>query len=222
MQKTIAIIPARGGSKRLPGKNIKMLGELPLIAHSIHYAQQYGDIIDQIYVSTDSTEIKTISEQYGALTIDRPAAISGDQEPTITTLQHALSVLPETVAHIILLQPTNPLRPENLLPDAFHKYIEGAHDSLLSVTRNQEKFGKLVNGQFVPYNYTLGQRSQDLEPLYAENGLLYISHASLIKKGILIGERHTTIEVDHAFAKADIDTLQDFEYASYLLNHHKK
>lgn len=220
--KTIAIIPARGGSKRLPGKNIKMLGALPLIAHSIQYAQRHSDIIDQIYVSTDSLEIKTTSEQYGALVIDRPAAISGDQEPTITTLQHVLSVLPQTIENVILLQPTNPLRPEGLLPEAFAKYTKGDHDSLLTVTRNLEKLGKLINNQFIPYNYTLGQRSQDLEPLYSENGLLYITRASLIKKGILIGPRHTTQIVDHAFAKADIDTLQDFEYTSYLLNQHKK
>ncbi len=222
MIKTVAIIPARGGSKRLPGKNIKMLGELPLIAHSIQYAQRHNNIIDQVYVTTDSPEIKAISEQYGALTIDRPTEISGDHEPTITALQHTLSMLPETVEHIILLQPTNPLRPEGLLPEALKKYTEGAHDSLVSITRNQEKFGKLTNGKFIPYNYTLGQRSQDLEPLYAENGLLYISHTSLIKKGILIGENHTTIVIDHAFAKADIDTLQDFEYVEYLLKHHKK
>lgn len=222
MIKTIAIIPARGGSKRLLGKNIKKLGDIPLIAHSIQYAQRHNDIINKIYVTTDSPEIKAISEQYGALTIDRPAAISGDQEPTITALQHTLSVLPETVEHIILLQATNPLRPEKLLSEAYKKYIEGAYDSLMSITRNQEKFGKLINGKFIPYNYALGQRSQDLEPLYAENGLLYISHANLIKKGTLIGDNHTTVEVDHAFAKADIDTLQDFEYAAYLLKHYKE
>ena len=220
MTKTIAIIPARGGSKRLPGKNIKALGELPLIAHSIRYAQQHNDIIDRIYVSTDSPDIREISEQYGAIVIDRPAAISGDHEPTITALQHALSTLPETVEHIILLQATNPLRPEKLLPEAYKKYIDGSYDSLMSITRNQEKFGKLVNGKFTPYNYALGQRSQDLEPLYVENGLLYISHVNLIKKGILIGDNHTTIAVDHAFAKADIDTIQDFEYAEYLLKHY--
>lgn len=222
MTKTIAIIPARGGSKRLPGKNIKALGGLPLIAHSIRYAQQHSDLIDQIYVTTDSPEIKAISEDNGALVIDRPVVISGDHEPTITALQHALTVLPETIEHIILLQATNPLRPETLLPEAYKKYKEGTHDSLMSITRNQEKLGKLSNGKFIPYNYTLGQRSQDLEPLYAENGLLYISHVSLIKKGILIGDNHTTIAVDHAFAKADIDTLQDFEYAEYLLKQHTK
>ncbi len=221
MIKTIAIIPARGGSKRLPGKNVKLLDEQPLIVHSIKYAQTFKGI-DEVFVSTDDLQIKKISLAAGAQVIDRPKKLSGDHELTVTVLKNVLDQLPYEVEDIVLLQPTNPLRPKNLLQDAFGKYIEGNFDSLITITENREKLGKIKNGKFVPYNYTLGQRSQDMEPLYVENGLLYISKAYLLNKCILIGENHTTFEVNHAFAKVDIDTLEDFEYAEYLLKSHKK
>jgi N-acylneuraminate cytidylyltransferase len=80
-----------------------------------------------------------------------------------------------------LLQPTNPLRPENLLREAYQVYDENCYDSLFTVTRNNQKFGKIKNNKFVPFNYEIGQRSQDLEPIFFENGLLYITNSKSIK-----------------------------------------
>jgi CMP-N-acetylneuraminic acid synthetase len=214
--KNIAIIPARGGSKRLPNKNILSLGGIPLLVHSINYALANKDIIDAVFVSTDDALIKEIALKYGAQVIDRPSSISGDLEPTITTLQHALSVLNTTVEHVFLLQPTNPLRPENLLIDCFEKYLSNNCDSLFSVSSNHHKLGKIVANKFIPFNYQIGQRSQDLEPLYFENGLLYISKASSILKGTLITENSFPYLVDHVFSKVDIDTKEDLDYAEYL------
>ncbi len=109
--KNIAIIPARGGSKRLPNKNCLLLGEIPLLVHSIQYAQANSAIIDQIYVTTDDAEIKNIALQYGAQVIDRPSSISGDFEPTISSLQHALSAIDSDIDNIILLlNLNNPIR----------------------------------------------------------------------------------------------------------------
>ena len=213
--KTIAIIPARGGSKRLPGKNIKPLGELPLIAHSIRYAQKQN-VIDEVYVSTDDEAIKKVALEYGAKVVDRPSAISGDLEPTASALKHVLQSIEDNVDNVILLQPTNPLRPENLLNEAFEIFSKNSHDSLFTVTRNHQKFGKIVNNQFVPFNYEVGQRSQDLEPLYFENGLLYITKASLILQDIIISNEAFPLIVNHPFANVDIDTQEDFDYALYL------
>ncbi|MFC4817354.1 MULTISPECIES: cytidylyltransferase domain-containing protein [unclassified Flavobacterium] len=216
--KTIAIIPARGGSKRLPGKNIKLLGDLPLIAHSIRYAQNQS-CIDEVYVSTDDEAIKKVAVEYGAKVVDRPSAISGDLEPTVSALKHVLQSSEdnvENVENVILLQPTNPLRPENLLNEAFELFNKNNHDSLFTVTRNHQKFGRIVNDQFVPFNYEVGQRSQDLEPLYFENGLLYITKASLIIQDIIISNEAFPLLVNHPFAIVDIDTQEDFDYALYL------
>lgn len=214
--KTIAIIPARGGSKRLPEKNIKLLDGLPLIAHSILFAKANSDIINEIYVSTDDEKIKEIAIQYGAKVIDRPVELCGDLEPTISALKHALQNI-EPVENVILLQATNPFRPANLLKKAFEIFQNNNCDSLFTVTRNHQKFGKIINDKFSPFNYKIGQRSQDLEPLYFENGLLYISKAKLILENIIISENAFPFQINHPFATVDIDTEEDFDWATFLL-----
>ena len=107
--KTIVIIPARGGSKRLPQKNIRLLGQIPLLAHSILYAQANSDIVDEIYVSTDDEQIKHVALQFGAKIINRPQSLSGDLEPTVSALKNVLEQIDDEVENVILLQATNPL-----------------------------------------------------------------------------------------------------------------
>jgi N-acylneuraminate cytidylyltransferase len=219
--KTIAIIPARGGSKRIPEKNIRLFGDLPLLAHSIQYALANSEIIDELYVSTDDESIKRIALSYGAKVIDRPEALSGDLEPTVSAMRHVLESLEENVENVILLQPTNPLRPDNLLKESFEIYQKENCDSLFTVTRNHQKFGKIKENKFHPFNYSIGQRSQDLEPLFFENGLLYITKASLILEDIIISKDAFPLEVNHIFANIDIDTPEDLDYAEYLYQRHK-
>ncbi|MDX6182234.1 acylneuraminate cytidylyltransferase family protein [Flavobacterium sp. Fl-77] len=219
--KTIAIIPARGGSKRLPQKNIKLLGGLPLLAHSILFAQANSEIIDEIYVSTDDAAIKKIALEMGVKVMDRPKALSGDLEPTVTALKNVLEQI-DDVENVVLLQPTNPLRSENLLREAFDHYLEKKCDSLFTVSQNHQKFGKIEDKKFVPFNYKVGQRSQDLEPLFYENGLLYICKAKLILEDKIISENAFPFVIDTIFAKIDIDTQEDFDYAEYVFDKHIK
>jgi len=216
--KNIAIIPARGGSKRLPKKNIIPLNGKPLIQYSIEFALNNKDILDTIIVSTDSREIKSIASQSGIEIIDRPEHFSTDTTPTVAVLKHALNYLPETYNNVFLLQPTNPLRPQNLLIDAYNTFLKTDVDSLMTVTRNHQKFGKIINDRFNPFNYKMGQRSQDLEPLYVENGLLYITTADLILKGEILGERNYPFIVNHSYASVDIDSQLDLDWASFLMN----
>lgn len=220
--KNIAIIPARGGSKRLPNKNILLLDGIPLIAHSIIYAQKNEAIVDAVFVSTDDEKIKEIAIKFGAKVIDRPKELSGDFEPTVSALKHCLEVINDKeIENVILLQPTNPLRPENLLHEAFEIYADKNCDSLFTVSRNHQKFGKIINNEFIPFNYKVGQRSQDLEPTYFENGLLYISKAKAILEDTIITKNAFPFEIDNAFSKVDIDTQEDFDYAEYILNKSK-
>ena len=214
--KTIAIIPARGGSKRLPQKNVRLFDNIPLLAHSILYAKQNSQIIDEIYVSTNDEEIKQIALRYGVKVIDRPEFLWGDLEPTVSALKHVLQSIEEDVENVILLQTTNPLRPENLLKEAFDLYQKGNSNSLFTVSRSHQKFGKIKENKFIPFNYEIGQRSQDLEPLFFENGLLYIAKTKLILNDIIISEDAFPFEVNHIFANVDIDTQEEFEYAEYL------
>lgn len=214
---TIAIIPARGGSKRLPGKNIKLLGEIPLIAHSIVYAQKHSFIQD-VYVSTDDEGIKKIALEFGAKVIDRPENLSGDHEPTVSALKHVLETIKEKVENVVLLQVTNPLRPDKLLENAFTIFQEKKCDSLFTISRDEHKLGKIQENTFIPFNYTIGQRSQDLEPLFYENGLLYICKAEVILNDEIITANAYPFQVNHPFANVDIDSQDDFEYAEYLYN----
>jgi len=220
--KTIAIIPARSGSKRIPNKNIIDFGNLPLIVHSINYAKKNSDIIDDVYVSTDSKIIGDIALKHNAKVIDRPKAISGDLEPTISVLKHALTCINDSIDTVVLLQATNPLRPQALLKDAYKAYTANDLNSLFTVSRDHKKLGKIKNDRFSPFNYKFGQRSQDLEPLYYENGLLYITKATLIKKDIIFNETSYPYIVNHKFAEVDIDTLDDLEYAQYILNNYNE
>ncbi|WP_405199453.1 cytidylyltransferase domain-containing protein [Christiangramia sp. LLG6405-1] len=213
----IAIIPARAGSKRLPGKNKLLLGGIPLVVHSIRYAKLYCNLIDKIVVSTDDADIKAIALSEGVEVIDRPLEIAGDEATTLSALQHVLENIKEEIDNVFLLQPTNPLRPGNLLRNAFKEFSKGKYESLMTVSKSYQKFGKIDNNQFVPFNYKMGQRSQDLEPLYFENGLLYIIKASLIEQDKLLGENNFPFIVDHLFSKVDIDEKEDFEYAEFLL-----
>jgi CMP-N-acetylneuraminic acid synthetase len=219
--KNIAIIPARGGSKRLPNKNILLFDGLPLLAHSILYAKDNHSIIDEVYVTTDSPEIKRIALEFGAKVIDRPESISGDFEPTISALKHVVKLLGNQVENVILLQATNPLRPAKLLADAFEIFQEEEIDSLFTVTRDFKKLGKIVDKRFLPFNYEIGQRSQDLEPLFFENGLLYIVKSKLILNDILISENVYPLEINHPFASIDIDTKDDLEQALFFAKNYK-
>ncbi len=214
--KTIAIIPARGGSKRLSNKNSMLLEGIPLVAHSINFAKE--NQIDKIVVSTDDDFIKEIALQYGAEVVDRPKALATDNSPTIDTLKHVMENIEGCYDYVVVLQPTNPLRPKNLLQESLKRLKEGNFDSLMTVTRNEQKFGKIINEKFVPYNYKIGQRSQDLETLYYENGLLYIARTALIMDGKLLGENHFPLIVNHPFAKVDIDTQEDMDYANFLID----
>ena len=216
--KIIVIIHARGGSKRLHEKNILDFGGIPLLAHSIRYAMANSTIIDAIYVSTDDTSIKETALHYGAKVIDRPANLAGDLEPTITALKHSLQVIDDnTVENVILLQPTNPLRPVTLLQDCFDIFVNENCKSLFTVTQSHKKLGTIASSCFVPFNYKIGQRSQDLEPLFFENGLLYITKAQSILNDEIITKDAFPYLINHIFADIDIDTKDDFDYAEYLL-----
>lgn len=219
----ITIIPARGGSKRFPGKNTRALNGIPLIVHSIAYSLENSEIIGT-YVSTDSDDIKRISREASAEIIDRPAEFAGDHATTASAMKHAVQYLINKGVefdYVVLLQATNPLRPKNLLKDAIDIIERGKNDSLFTVNRSEKKLGKIIDGKFVPWNYKFGMRSQDLEPLFYENGLLYITKKELLLQEIIEGPTAYPMIVDHPFGEVDIDTVEDFHYAEYILNQYK-
>ncbi|MFD2828765.1 cytidylyltransferase domain-containing protein [Leeuwenhoekiella polynyae] len=212
-------MPARAGSERLPGKNMRRLGEKPLVGHSITYALENG--FKDVIITSNDTAILDFANQNGIKVINRPDALSGHQEPVITALQHAVDQLQKKYDAVILLQPTNPLRPKGLLKEAIAIFEWGDCDSLMTVSRNKHKLGTISDGRFIPYNYKMGQRSQDLEPLYYENGLLYIFKTEILNQGKLLGKNNYPLLIDHPFAEIDIDTEADFLKAEFFYNNYR-
>jgi len=137
--RNLVVIPARGGSKRLPNKNIKVLGGIPLLVHSINYAKDNRHLNLDIVVSTDHAEIKKIALANGVQVIDRPKEISEDWSTTVSVMKHTIETLDTSYNHVVLLQPTNPLRPKQMLQTAFKKYTDENYDSLITVSKNEHK-----------------------------------------------------------------------------------
>lgn len=221
--KYVTLVPARGGSKRFPGKNIHPLNGSPLICHSIEYSLK-NPKVQGTYVSTDSEEIKCVSSKAGAEVIDRPDELAGDYATSASVMKHAVEYLMAKGVefdYVILLQATNPLRPKNLLSEAIDIIEKGEYNSLFTVSRSEKKLGKIIDGKFVPWNYTFGMRSQDMDPLYYENGLLYITSKELLQQEVIEGKDAYPMAVDHPYGEVDIDTVEDFHYAEYILSHYK-
>ena len=159
----IAIIPARGGSKGIPKKNIiDFLGK-PLIVHSIDYAKS-SNLISDIYVSTDDSEIAKIALENNVNVIDRPKSISGDTASTESALIHTLKNIVDKPDVIILLQPTSPLRPKNSLNDAINTFISNNYDSLLSISPTHRFFWRINDKKAIPkYDFNNRPRRQDMK-----------------------------------------------------------
>ncbi|RXG13760.1 N-acylneuraminate cytidylyltransferase [Leeuwenhoekiella aestuarii] len=215
MNNYLVLIPARAGSQRLHGKNMRQFGGKPLVGHSIAYAQDNG--FSNVVVTSNDKCVLEYAKKVGVEVVKRPDALAGDEAPVVTALQHAVSQLQKQHDAVILLQPTNPLRPKGLLKEAIAIFEQEDCDSLMTVSRNEHKVGTISNNRFIPYNYQMGQRSQDLEPLYYENGLLYIFKTELLKEGKLLGENNYPLIVEHPFADIDIDTEADFKKAELYL-----
>ena len=222
---TIAIIPARGGSKRLPGKNLRPFAGVPLIAHSIWQARQVP-AIRGCYVSTEDEAIAEVARKWGAKVVRRPDELAGDTSPTGAVLQHAVREIAAAAAmmpdSVVLLQPTNPLRPLAMIEDALRAFEASQVDCVMTVTRSHHKLGRLESGLFVP-SYEPGTRSQDLMPMYYENGLVYVTRGDVVRdRGDVFGDRIAPLETDVLYAMGDIDTLLDAQLAEFLYREHRE
>lgn len=137
--RVIALIPARGGSKSIPNKNIKPLGGKPLIAWPIELALETTEI-DRVIVSTDDPKIKSVSQQYGAEVMDRPNSLAEDDSLVIDTIRHAIKELREqgeTAELMVLLEPTSPFRTRSDIYECLSLLIDKAkqYDSIATFTR---------------------------------------------------------------------------------------
>jgi CMP-N,N'-diacetyllegionaminic acid synthase len=183
-QETIAIIPARGGSKGIPGKNVRVVGGKPLIAHSIVAARS---AVDVVYVSTDDEAIAQIAKRYGAHVIERPAELASDTASSESALLHTLDVLrareiePRTV---VFLQATSPLRRPDDIAAALRTFREQNADSLFSATTASGFMWRCGPEGPRPLNYdpTSRPRRQDAPLDVVENGSIYIFKPAILRE----------------------------------------
>jgi CMP-N-acetylneuraminic acid synthetase len=217
--KYILVIPARSNSKRLPGKNMKILGDKPLIQYSIDFAKQNFDK-EMIWVNSDCPIILNFAQSLGVNTMKRPKQLAKDTTSTVEVLinqiEHFKKCNIECDA-IILLQPTNPFRENDLLSRAIEKFQISKRNSLATFSISEKKMGIIENNLFYPKNYTPGQRSQDIQKSYFENGLLYITKSTSILKGNIITEDVFPLICDTIESSIDIDYMEDFIFAESIL-----
>ena len=213
------VIPARGGSKRFPGKNIHLLNGIPLIGHSILFALKSLPP-ENIWVNTDDNEIAAIASEYGVNISIRPDDLGSDTASTADVLYYQQSVfgLNQIACDaIILLQATNPLRPEGLLENAIDVFEKSKRNSLASFTILNRKYGKIKSDFYIPENYKPGQRMQDIEPDYYENGLIYIANKQSIQNKEIITTDVFPLIQNNIESTVDIDEPADLLFAEFIL-----
>ena len=224
MNKTfLAIIPARGGSKRLPRKNILDLCGKPLISWSIEAALK-SKYISKVVVSSDDEEILNISSNFGADIIKRPYELANDTATTFDAIKHTINNL-EKYDYIVLLQPTSPLRNEKHIDEAIELLEEKQADAIVSVCEMDHSplwsntLPKDGNMRGFLREEILNKRSQDLEKYYRLNGAVYICKTDklLENKSFFLKDNIFAYIMDRK-SSIDIDEEIDFEIAKVLIN----
>lgn len=208
---TAAIIPARAGSKGIPGKNLVPVCGKPLLAWSILQARA-AEGIDGVWVSSDGADILAAAREYGAGAIERPAELSGDTASSESAWLHAADVLAAQgydLEYIVGMQATSPIREPADLAGALRQMREGHYDSLLSVVEIEDFFMWRLDADGAPepvnYDYRNRKRRQAIEKRYLENGSFYVFRPELLRAqnnrlggriGLYVMARHKMFQID--------------------------
>ncbi|CAA7613616.1 CMP-N-acetylneuraminic acid synthetase [Candidatus Terasakiella magnetica] len=217
----VAIIPARGGSKGILRKNVRVVGGLPLIAHSILDGRD-SVRVTEVYVSTDDAEIAEVSRSHGARVIERPADISGDTASSETALIHALDVIEQDgpVDLVVFLQCTSPVRSGADIDAAIATLEREQADSLLSVSPSHRFLWKQGPQGPVALNYDPMKRPrrQELEPQYMENGSIYLFRPWVLRRFANRLGGKIALSVMSPRAAFEIDDELDLAVIGFLLS----
>jgi CMP-N-acetylneuraminic acid synthetase len=218
----LAIIPARGGSKRLPRKNILDLNGKPLIAWSIESGLK-SEYIDKVVVSSDDTEILAVPRKYNVETLVRPDELASDTATTFDAIKHTIDNM-EQYDYIVLLQPTSPLRDEKHIDDAIELLESKNADAVVSVCEMDHSplwsntLDESLSMQGFLRDEVLNKRSQDLEKYYRPNGAIYICKIGrlLEEKSFFLKENIYGFKMDRE-SSIDIDNEADFHLADLTI-----
>lgn len=221
---TIAIIPARGGSTRIPYKNIAPLGDHPLLAHTVMAAQKAKEV-DAVFVSTDDREIGAVAQRFGAQVVWRPDELATSTAPTEPALIHAVTEIEKkiggNVERIVFLQATSPLRNAARIDEGVRLLRESGCDSVISVVKDINYYflgdvdeNGLYKVGFDPLNRL---RTQDIPPRYRENGALYVmTRRQLMEGKCRMGGKMRALVMEE-WESLDIDTPLELEMVRFLV-----
>lgn len=222
----LAVIPARGGSKGVPGKNIRLLAGKPLIVYTIEAALA-SDIFEKVIVSTDSEEIADIAERNGAeIPFIRPSSLSGDMVSSDDVIIHALDFYKhqgDGFDSVCKLQPTSPLRNSEHLKEAFHLFCEKNADFLVSVCKCEHSpmwsgilDADLSLDNFIDENVKRSCR-QELPDFYRLNGAIYMGKTNAFYANRNFLGRNGIAYIMNQDVSVDIDSELDFKMAEYIM-----
>ncbi len=198
----LGLIPARGGSKGVPRKNIKTICGKPLIAWTIEKAKQ-SHLLDKIVVSTDDAEIAQVAESYGAEILHRPPELANDTASTQDVMVHALQSYPADI--LVLLQPTSPCRSDGLIDSCIEEFIAGGYDSLAT--------GFICD--YKEYGTNTLPRQQ-IHGFFYDDGNVYVIKSANILAGNRYG-KHIGRKIISRYENAEIDDMFDFWLLEQIL-----
>ena len=229
----LGIIPARGGSKGVPGKNIKLLGNKPLLEYTSSIALK-SNFLDKVILSSDDDKIINVAKDIGLeVPFKRPNNLAEDKSPTLPVILHALEYFEKQGEYfdaVCLLQVTSPFRTVNFLNKAIQTFIEKNTESLVSVLEvpheynphwtfieNKEGNLKIATGEseIIP-------RRQELPKAYHRDGSIYITRTSVLKEQKSLFGKTISHIVSPQENYVNIDTLKDWEKAELIINRRKK
>ena len=215
----IAIIPARGGSKGIPKKNIAPLAGKPLIAWSLESALK-AELVDKVFVTTDCSEIAEVSKKYGAEVVKRPAELASDTSSSESALTHCLEYLNITnLEYVVFIQCTSPLLSPEDIDNAIRHTKEKKFD--MTFSGYEEHFigrWKNENGKILPINHDPRHRKmrQEMQPDIIENGAIYVIKPEVLKSGSRYGGNIGVYFMPWK-RSFQIDTLQEFSIVEKLI-----
>lgn len=218
----LALIPARGGSKGIPKKNLRLMNGKPLIAYAIENAKK-SKYIKDVFVTTDSKEIEEVSKVYGAAVIKRDNELSSDLVTLDPVIYHAMLEAEKETGKfydaVITLQPTSPLLNVDTLDSAIEYFISGNFETVITVVNKPHLAWGVKDSELVPL-YSERKNRQELPPQYLETGAFVISKRKVVVPESRIGSKTSVYEISEV-ESIDIDDRNDWLLAENLLKRKK-
>lgn len=213
------IIPAKGRSTRIPGKNLKMLAGKPMLAHILETAKGSKGV-DRVIVTTDSEEVKKVAEQYGAeVPFIRPEELTKDDVTSQQVLHHCLQWLEEheqyVPDYVLLLYATSPLLKRERVEEAIRIAIERDSDSVISGSLDKGYYWVEVEGGWQRLYPRKVANSQWLKPLFVENGAIYLTKSKFLSKQYVADKADVLVMDENE--NVDVDYPEDFERVEQIL-----